>query len=178
MPQPLAAMQMKRHSIILFILFTFFNLSAQIDRFLEESVNNIFLTDSSSVLNMLGPDIRNRDINKDEVCITNNDSSQFLIMIFHPGDAKNEFREFKVVYNILQFIPDYKICTSFFITGKGIKLGLNKKKVKSILGKPNKTMKVKDSDLWVYEVKDNPYFGQYIFTEGKLIQYWFGESYQ
>ncbi len=98
-------------------------------------------------------------------------------MIFHPGDAKNEFREFKVFYNTNELKTAFKIITPFFETGKGIKLGINKRKLKDILGKPDKVLKEKGIDIWRYEVRGSLYFGRYDFMDDHLIQIWFGESY-
>jgi hypothetical protein len=170
-------MQMKEHTTILLFLICSSISGQTFDDFRENSVNKISLVDTISVLKVLGTEIRNRDVDRDEVYVSNYDNSQMLVMIFHPGDALNEFRQFKVLYNSNQIKPPYKIDNTFFETGKGIKLGIHKRQLRIILGKPSRIIKEKGTEIWRYEADENLYFGRYDFKDGHLIQFWFGEAY-
>jgi hypothetical protein len=129
------------------------------------------------VLKIIGPGINNRDLGYNDVIISNYNNTQLLSMIFHPGDLQNEFREFIVIYKKEELESTYKINTPFFGSGKGIKLGMNKKQLKRILGSPSKIINENNSIIWLYEDSQSLYFGRYYFKNALAsVKPWFGAN--
>ena len=98
-------------------------------------------------------------------------------MVFLPGDVVNQFSQFKIEYNSTGIQSDYKIKDKEFVTGKGIKLGVNEADLVKALGQPKEKENDKGYLQYSYRQDNGLYFGHYWFKKGKLEKFWFGEEY-
>lgn len=147
--------------------------------FIDYSVNKIKLRTPETVENVFGRGKNYVDQADDETDVITSDGKQLLTMVFHPGGTINDFHEFRVAYNTKDIRPELRISSNRFVTGKNITLGLTKRQVKTILGRPARIKTENGVTSWTFETgnKDDRYFGRYDFKDGKLIQFWFGEQY-
>ena len=147
--------------------------------FIDSSVNKIKLRTPGSVENVFGRGKNYVDQVDDETDVITSDGKQLLTMVFHPGGTSNDFYEFRVAYNTKDIRPELRISSNQFLTGKNISLGLTKRQVKKILGRPARIKTENGVTIWTFETsnKDDRYFGRHDFKDGKLIQFWFGEEY-
>ena len=157
------------------------------------SINRIALDDSTSVLNILGKDCWNFLIEENfepKIIVYNKDKSEKLEMIFHHGDYRNSFSEFKISqskngnnltkHKFLIFNEDH------FKSSRNIKLGISQKSVELILGFIPKKKQSKNGEVTLYfsrETNNDPifkkynmpaYYGEYIFKNNCLIAFSFG----
>jgi len=127
------------------------------------SVNGIFLEEHFTVESQIGDLMQfiNREESLPSVYVFNNDSSQYLKLIFHPGGVKNSFSEFEVSYvGDLQESKGFRILRfKEFITDSEIKLGMSKQDI--IKRKGSDFFEIKE-DYIKYIVDD---FGKSIFLK-------------
>jgi len=166
---------------------------SEIPRQADISVSGIFLSDSESTRKILGtppaPAESGDDFPVVQVC--NSKATEVLILVFHYGDLRDSFNEFRV-RNISKLPAD---CITLpqeidhFVTGKGIHLGMSKKDLIKILG-PDFTEKREGNRLRVhYRIADferssflkkynlPTYYGSYNFEGDKLVNFSFGFEY-
>lgn len=159
----------------------------------DTAINKIALEDSVSVLNILGKDSWNaltEDSESVKTNVYNKDKTQRLELIFHEGDNRNCFSEFRVLQNLKNNSGnDHKyllLKEDHFVSSKGISLGLNPKAIEEKLGFKLEQKQGKKGELILFFQKDvakDPafkkynmpvYYGQYIFQNDKLIEFSFG----
>lgn len=102
---------------------------------------------------------------------------QLLTMTIHPGDLVNQFSQFKVEYNINKVKSIYRIPDKEFVSGKGLKLGIDEQKLVAALGQPKEKKTESGVIVYYYKQEDGLYFGHYWFKNGRLVKFWFGEEY-
>jgi len=164
-----------------------------IPRQADISVSGIFLSDPESTRKILGtppvPAESGDDFPVVQVC--NSKVTEVLSLVFHHGDIRDSFNEFRV-RNISKLPAD---CITLpkeidhFVTGKGIYLGMSKKDLIKILG-PDFTEKKEGNRLTVhYKIDDferssflkkynlPTYYGSYDFERDKLVNFAFGFEY-
>jgi hypothetical protein len=135
------------------------------------------LRDVASVEKVIGTSDNMIDPQNEQTEVTNSNGRQVLTMVFHPGDIVNQFSQFKIEYNSKEIKSKYRVNSSEFITGKGIRLGIIEQDLLRALGPPKEKKIDKDYLLYSYKQEDGLYFGYYWFRNGKLEKFWFGEEY-
>jgi len=159
----------------------------------DTAVNRIALSDSTSVLSILGKDCWNfvfEDTDHVKVIIFNKKKTEKLELIFHEGGVLNEFSEFKIFQvNKISNSSKYKSITlnvEHFQSAKGIMLGLSPKSVESKLGIELERKQSRNGEVVLFfrkEIDNDPafrkynmpvYYGEYIFRNDQLITFSFG----
>jgi hypothetical protein len=166
---------------------------SEIPRQADISVSEIFLNDQESTRRILGtpPAPAESDNDFPVVQICNSKATEALILVFHYGDFRDSFNEFRV-RNISELPADCITLSKkigHFITGKGIHLGISKKDLIKILG-PDFTEKKESHSLKIhYRIVDSErssflrkynlpiYYGLYNFEGDKLVNFSFGFEY-
>ena len=193
-----------RRNIISFCLINYFVLLIEINTCAQNklpsvpkcadiSINGIFLEDNISIEDILGKDIKLSKPKNDfpQANFLNSDSSQILTLIFHYGNEKNKFSEFRVRKNEEKMKSSYPVLCGVdcFITYKGIKLGISRNDLVRILGDGYKEIKDSDYHVIIYRLKNvedsqflkyynlPSYFGKYVFKNNKLERFSFGFEY-
>jgi hypothetical protein len=146
-------------------------------KYYDSTLNGMRLRNVASVEKMIGTSENMIDAQDEQTEVTNSNGRQVLTMVFHPGDIVNQFSQFKIEYNSEGIKSKYRVNSSEFITGKGIKLGINEQDLLRALGPPKEKKIDKDYLLYSYKQEDGLYFGSYWFRNGKLEKFWFGEEY-
>jgi hypothetical protein len=157
------------------------------------SINGIYLDDPQSTERILGPNIppvENPLGPHFFYNIFNNKKSEMLSLIIHPGDIRHTISEFKVRKPLkVDKMTIHLTKIDYFISGKGIRLGLKKKQVTDILGSSFietksgniTTLKYKLDDFSQSEFLQSYnmpiYYGEYKFEDDKLIEFAFGFQY-
>jgi len=157
------------------------------------SVNGIYNGDPESSTRVLGKKITliESRIEFPHVNVLNKDKTEVLVLIFHPGDIRNSFNEFRVRPVAPGFNEEafHLEKVDSFKTGKNISLGLNKGKVVSILGygfqeKVKGNMKILkyvidnfESSSFLKYYNMPIYYGEYEFKNNKLMKFSFGFEY-
>jgi hypothetical protein len=157
------------------------------------SVNDIYIRDPESSTSVLGHNINliESEVEFPHINVLNRNKIEVLVLIFHYGDFRYSFSEFKV----LPVSPDFneeafhfKNIESFK-TGKNISLGLTKEIVVSILGQGYQENVYGDGEILEYTIdnfKSSPflkyynmpsYYGEYFFENNKLVKFYFGFKY-
>jgi hypothetical protein len=165
----------------------------EIPRQADISVSGILLSNSESTRQILVNPPRPTEMDDDfpviQICNSNN--TEILTLVFHHGDTKDSFNEFRIqnISKVLTgcIIPPKVI--SRFVTGKGIHLGISKEELIKILG-PSFTEDKEDNTITIRYKIDNfnkssflkkynlpVYFGHYHFLKGKLAKFEFGFEY-
>jgi hypothetical protein len=135
------------------------------------------LRDVQSVEKVIGTNDNMIDSQDEQTEVITINGDQLLTMTFHPGDVVNQFSQFKVEYNSKRKRSNYKIRDEEFLSGKGIKLGINEQKLVAALGQPREKKTDNDFVVYHYKQEDGLYFGNYWFKNGRLARFWFGEEY-
>lgn len=157
----------------------------------DTSVFDIILYDRESSIRQVGekfaPIEEGMDMPYENFCTE--DKKQTLTLFFHYGGFKNSFAEFQVkTYSPSDSAALLK--TTSFVTNSGIKLGISKIKVVSILGNCFKTIQNdKSKEIIKYIINDFEhssflkrfnmpiYYAEYEFESDKLIRFRFGFEY-
>ena len=154
----------------------------------DTSVYNIILHDKESSMRQVGENFAaidgNMDMPYENFC--SQDKKQTLSLFFHYGGVRNSFSEFQV----RQYSPSdsaVTLKTNSFVTNSGIKLGISKDKVVSILGSCFKTINnEKTKETIKYRINDFEhsiflkrfnmpiYYAVYEFRSDKLVRFRFG----
>jgi len=157
------------------------------------SVNGIYIGDPVSSARVLDTEIKLIESRSDfpYFNVLNKDKTQVLVLVFHPGNIRNSFSEFRVRpvdpgFNEEAF--HLKKIDSFR-TGKNISLGFSKGRVVSILGEGfQEELKgnVKILKYVINNYENSPflkyynmpfYYGEYEFKNNKLMKFSFGFEY-
>jgi hypothetical protein len=174
------------------------NIFKQTPLFVDTSVIDIFLSNPKQSEKILGNKISLiiYDGSSDNdflphVNYYNKSKKEILTLVSFPGGIKNSFQEIYIRYaknsekefvNHLNNIP-------FFITGKGIKLGISKKSLISLLGDNYKIGSDNNIEILSYTFEEGNYhsfldeyglplyYGMYTFKNDKLINFSFGFEY-
>lgn len=146
-------------------------------KFYDSTLNGMILRDANSIERIIGTSENIVDSDDEETDVINEDGSQLLTLIFLPGDAVNQFSQFKVEFNAGSKKSKLKIADKEFITGKSIKLGLTERELLKVLGSPKEKKKEGDYLIYSYHQNNGLYFGHYYFHKGRLTKFWFGEEY-
>lgn len=157
----------------------------------DTSVFNIILLDSQSAVRQVGESYVLIDDHKDMLRkhFCSQDKTQTLTLFFHYGGGKNEVAEFQVKqYELSDSATTLK--TNSFLTNSGIKLGISRQQVTSILGNCFKTVsKNAITETIKYQIDDfnhsaflsrynyPSYYAEYEFKENKLVRFRFGFEY-
>lgn len=157
----------------------------------DTSVYGIILNDRKGSIKHLGEKFEtiedNLDMPHETFC--SQDKSQTLTVFFHYGNYRNAFSEFQVKEFSTNDTATI-LSTKSFVTNSGIKLGLTKEKLISILGKCYKNLDTKGkTDTIIYRVYDfsnsvflqrfnmPSYYAEYEFRDERLIRFRFGFEY-
>jgi hypothetical protein len=156
------------------------------------SVSGIFLHDRASQDQTLGANISfDHDASIPNAVFPSADGHQFLTVFTHPGGG-GEIAEFRISYSVNEKRLAHRIeKVERFVSGKGIRLGLAKSRVISILGAPlqqhdedgivtleyrlEETEQVASEFLSHYNMPI--YYGSYSFKNDRLIEFQFGFEY-
>jgi hypothetical protein len=160
-------------------------------------VNKISLGSAASVIGKLKSDtskIKTSFIDLKEaqglphLNLINKSGNQKLTLLFHPGNGKWAFSEFKVEY-ITGLQQDKSIRTEDreFVTGSGIKLGTKKGYLISVIGRPTNTRVENGYEIIEYRTTDRnsrilrrynspDYFAIYKLKDGRVAAFHFGFS--
>lgn len=187
---------MKYNSILLFIcVVSILYSQSTIPDKADISVNNIYLCDTLSVQKIIHYDIEKYlqvdDVKFPHLNVANYDTSELLVLIFHPGSISWAFDEFQITKFPNDLNEKYLILKDVkkFITGKGIKLGIKEKEMERILGKNYLLRKHPfgkellysisnlNSSIFLKEFNLTEYLGKYNFRNGKLTYIKFGFLY-
>lgn len=174
-------------------LSTFVNADNAIPLQADISVSGISLVNPESTQRILA-DYPNPKESGDDfpvLHVCNIDKTEVLTLVFHPGDVRGSFSEFRIK-NIsklpIDCIKPYNPISNF-VTEKGIHLGIPQEKLINILG-PNFTKNKKGNIITIrYKIDDFSrssflkkynlpmYYGDYHFIDGKLVKFEFGFEY-
>ena len=150
----------------------------------------IKLRNSASAESNLGDAMARLDTTKDlpDVFFKNKTGTEFLRLVFFPGDNKNTFSVFEVSKaNANQNASSSSFAN--FTTESGIKLGLSKAEVIKRSGKDYKEIKSENATKLRYEIDEKKdkefltrynmplYFVEYIFKNDLLEKYTLGFEY-
>ena len=122
----------------------------------DTSVNQIFLLKPESVKEKLGnlmPLVNENSRELPFVLLLNEQKTQYLKLIIHPGSVKNSVSQFeigKVNGDIKSITPSKVLKTNRFISGKGIHLGMSKSKVIELLGEDYTTHQKHGHSIIIY----------------------------
>lgn len=164
----------------------------QLPRCADISIAGIYFEDHESAERVLGPNIALIDsLDLPQARYYNRHKSEALTLILHPGAARNEFSEFRVTYahSLSESATFQETKLSHFTTGKGVKLGLEERTLRQILG--NTASRAVEGNIVVLRYRlDNfdssqflrhynmpIYSGEYRFRNGKLFEFSFGFEY-
>lgn len=154
----------------------------------DTSVYGVILQDRKSSIKQLGEKFEPIEGNDNMANMTfcSQDKSQIFRVYFHYGGYRNVYSEFQVKENSINESATI-LQTDEFVTNSGIKLGLTKGEIISILGKCFKTIKTNgNTEIIKYHIDDLPhskflqrynypsYYAEYEFRSDKLIRYRFG----
>lgn len=157
----------------------------------DTSLFDIILLDPKSSIKQVGEKYVLIDDHKDMMRkhFCSQDQQQTLTLFFHYGGSPNEVTEFQVK----QYSPSDSattLKTNNFVTNSGIKLGLSRQQIISILGNCFKTIrKDKHFEIIKYRIDnfDNSdfltrfnypvYYADYEFQDNKLVRFRFGFEY-
>jgi hypothetical protein len=163
----------------------------------DMTVNQIDILDATSVRLKLKADtskidlsFASRDSTFPDVKLVNQKGDQLLTMIFHPGDSKYQFSEFKVssVNKMSDDLVTIKLKEEKLKTGNGIVLGIKISDLLKLLGNPTTTLTGKGQDILVYKItnrdssilkkyRQTEYYASYKFKGDKLVEFQFGFVY-
>lgn len=174
-----------KHLIIIGILFCSVDSFGQLingerlkkQTYYDSTLNGMRLRDVQSVEKVIGTKDNMIDSQDERTEVININGDQLLTMTFHPGDIVNQFSQFKIEYNSKKVKSIYKIGDKEFVSGKGIRLGINEQKLVAALGQPKEKKADNGFVVYHYKQEDGLYFGHYWFKNGRLERFWFGEEY-
>ncbi|HET7832802.1 MAG TPA: hypothetical protein VFK88_07550 [Gallionella sp.] len=157
----------------------------------DVSVSGVFLHDRTSQERVLGADISfDHDADIPKAIYPSADGREFLTVFTHPGGA-GEISEFRVSYFVIEKRLAQHIKVKRFVSGKGIELGFAKSRVTSILGAPSRQReeggivtleyRLEEADQaasnFLAHYKMPVYYGNYLFKNGRLVEFRFGFVY-
>lgn len=157
----------------------------------DTSIFDIILNEPNSSIKKIGKQNHLKETDNDFPCVrfSNQDKTESLTLFLFYGSGENEFSEFEVK----KWYPldsATETTSDQFISGYGIRLGMTKKDVISILGNCFKaSTSVTGTEILEYHL-DNfnesdflqrfnmpSYHAKYEFSKGKLIHFRFGFEY-
>jgi len=190
--------------VVLFIILSFEfysqDIPLEIPIEVDLGVNGLLLADTSNVKQLLGI---SDEIYKElldayfppHLNIINQDSTELLVLMFHPGSYSYSFNEF----NILELSDTFsEKCITLlkverFITHKNVFLGMSNDELKSNLGNDFEKEMINGNTIVRYKLTEEYsdyngkqflnfygmpiYYGHYTFIENKLRRIEFGFSY-
>ena len=171
----------------LIVLF-YFNSSSESLEYMEESVSGFVLHSPDSIQKKIGDSawsqVKASKMLGGTASFLSKNRKQKLTMVFHPGNVKNSFSEFRVEY-ANEHMTDQVLETAEFKTPKGIQLGISRKKLIKQLGSPLKKESKSERSIFIYTLSDTKhpflkkhnmpsYYGKYTFKDEKLIKFSFG----
>ena len=159
----------------------------------DTSISRIYLLDKESAEQVLGKDIKMMASESPfpQAAYSNETCTELLTLILHPGSNKNEFGEFMITLNDEKRSHNIERLEGieFFVSGRGIRLGLEKEQVVKLLGPDYAESSSDEKEILTYSttgaensnyLKNHnmpAYYGQYIFLNGKLAEFRFGFEY-
>jgi hypothetical protein len=176
------------------------NIPSYIPKEADLGVNDIFILDSSNVKNTLGLSKESFEelLNQyfpPHINYANKDSSELLVLFFHPGSYIYEFSEFQIFKRQNNFPELYRILPTVesFKTFKGLYIGMDIKKFRNVMGNNFEEehnngviiLKYKlsgeypelNNNKFLIFYKTHMYYGYYSFNNGKLAKIEFGCEY-
>ena len=172
--------------IVIFLLYAQFTIAQIVP---DTSINNkIFLLNVKSVKTEIGDVMSKLNDKKDlpDIYFSNKAKSQYLRMIFHPGNFKNSFSMFEVGYISPKMKVKNKLKYNIFYTERNIKLGMTKAKFLSIMKENVRKNSLDNSYLLRIDESNNSflemyglpiYEAKYYFRGKFLIKFYFGFKY-
>lgn len=192
-------------SFALILTFFLFGLSKPdlsiVPQCADISINRVYFQYPASVENVLGKYlklVRDQKVDFSYVRFYSQDKTESFTLFSHPGNYINDFSEFEIKEVSKNARNAHGHVTRFahFVSGKGIRLGMDKNQVVKILGKgftselmKNKTEVLKyriDMDKFPKASQEGrflafygspAYYGTYKFRDNKLIEFIFGFEY-
>ena len=116
----------------------------------------------------------------------NDDRTETLTLIMHPGSIRMEFSEAIVeLADPSVSYPRFPGGAKSFQTLRGIKLGMTRQEVEKILGSPDSETRETvrylldetNAKNWLARFNMPVYYGSYEFADGKLVTFSFGFEY-
>ena len=156
----------------------------------DVSILNISLLDTTNIISVFGEDVMSSLHGKiiKKTSFLNQEQNEVMEVVFYSGSYLNEFSKFSVSkqkngYNI----PKVKFKN--FVTESGIKLGINKKALISLKGKPTSIRTFNSTEVYEYMIDNYDtssflkkykmpiYRAEYYFENSTLVQFDFGFDY-
>ena len=153
-------------------------------------ISNISVLDTTNVTTILGEDVM---LNLEGTIIkkasfSNIMQNETLEVIFQPGSYLNEFSKF-IVFKSKNDVSKPQIDIQNFVTESGIELGIDKKTLISLKGKPTSITQFISSEIYEYVIDNYDsscflekykmpiYRAKYFFENSKLVRFEFGFDY-
>ena len=175
------------------------NIPKDIPKEVDIGVNDILISDTSSVRKVLGCELQildyTRTIKAHHINYVNKDTTELLILIIHEGSYQYEFNEFVIMYFNEFFEEDYNVLYNItnFKTFKGLELGISIDNFKEKMGNNFQEYRNNEKIILKYNLSgnypvygDSPflkfynipyYYGVYVFQNKKLVKIKFGFAY-
>jgi hypothetical protein len=163
------------------------------------SINGLSVHDSTSVATTIGGNVDVRRSDSSDVgygplyaAYLSEDKAQILVLGFHPGRSTNEFDEVLVRPAAKNEQLRFQVLkgSKYFVSGKGVRLGLTKQQVVAILGVPLEEAPAHGLDVARYKFTFGAtdsvfldrysmpeYDGTYYFKRKRLVEFKFGFPY-
>lgn len=176
-----------RFAPLLFLALHAVAIAGGLPRCVDTSVAGIAIKDPASAEAVVGREIALVEDDLLYALYTNNARSEQLRLIFHPGDIRHSFSEFEVK-GVRSPGRGAKVLStvSSFRTAKGIHLGMSKREVMAVLGKPKGNSRAATLEYRLDDIASTPflqrynmpiYYGRYRFKGNRLVEYAFGFEY-
>ena len=176
------------------------NIPKDIPKKVDLGVDGIMLVDTSNVKETLGLsdepfNLALKQYIEPHFNYVNEDTTELLVLIFHPGSNEYQFNEFKILNFSKNFSEKFIVLPNIknFRTYKGLTLGISIGKLKNVLGMDFKRVVLNDKVTLKYSLTNSPkqnsqnlflkfynmpsYYGNYTFTKNKLVKIEFGFEY-
>jgi hypothetical protein len=153
--------------------------------YVDDSINELHLLEAESgkdQLQSLPPNCK--DLFISAYCYVNTDRTQKVMLLIHPGDYR--FRVAEVLVEKASGEDQLEIFPRpirFFLTAKGIRLGLSQSEVIERLGEPHRRngnniqYRVENDEYLLDEYNMPIYYGNYTFENGELVSFRYGFEY-
>lgn len=154
------------------------------------SILNISLLDTTNITSVFGDSLmlslEGKIIKK--TSFLNQEQNEVIEIVFYPGSYLNEFSKFRV-FKPKNDVNKPKVDIQSFDTESGVKLGIDKKTLISLKGKPTSVKPFRSSEIYEYIIDNydtSPflkkynmplYRAKYYFENSKLVQFEFGFDY-
>jgi hypothetical protein len=154
-----------------------------ISAFVDNNINGLTFGDCDTITALFGNRyklIPDDDADLPRIQVVNTDRSQLLTMFMDNGNTKCDFSEYQVEYYPAH--PHFKqrpftLGVARFISERQITLGMTYRMLRTKIGKPNLTRKMRGLTIYSYQEYNGLYFGDYYFKNDTLVKFRFGTEY-